>query len=107
LGSLVVSRIGDTAAPVKAKEAWPEKPLLREILASIDAAWRKGGSAVWSEQPNSGARYAVRILDVKWRLKSAIARDIIHQWLINGVLAVEVRDTKTHTRGLKVVGSID
>jgi hypothetical protein len=86
--------------------AWPPKDVCQQVLDAIREAWATGRP--WSNSPrarNEG-RYAPRIISMKFPVRPQVAERMVEQWLINGVLAVEVRDKNTKMAGLKVIGSI-
>jgi hypothetical protein len=101
--SLVVECSDEPTA--KARGGWPDKDTCRRILAAIGQAWQAGNP--WSDSPQSRDRYAPRIMWVRFEVPAKIARDMIDKWLINKVLAVEIRDFKSKIKGLRVVGDID
>jgi hypothetical protein len=100
--SLVVER---SQAPVSKKAGWPDKDTCRRILSAMDEAWRDGKP--WSSVPQTGERYAPRILWVRFQVPAKVGREMIETWLINEVITVEIRDFKTKVKGLQVTGGID
>lgn len=104
--SLVALAPDAPAAKPKAKDGWPERHVCQQILDAIEQAWKDGRP--WSSYPQSRreGRYAPLLMS-DWGVKAPMAQTMIETWLARGILSVEVRDTKTKAKGLKVVGRID
>lgn len=73
----------------------------KEILQSIDKAWRDGSP--YSDAPQSGSRFVVNAIIREFQMTRQRGRLLIRDWLTNGILQSQVYDTKTKSRGLRVV----
>lgn len=100
-----------TLVPEAAKAApdgdvWPDKDTCRRILNAANEAWISGKP--WSFEPQSkrSGRYAPRLINSGFGVTARLAESMIETWLMNDVLSVEVRNSDTKMKGLKVVGSI-
>lgn len=95
------------APKVENPAAWPDKETCRRILAQIDREWGKG--TPWSPFPQSRStgRFAPKLIASEYGVPAAVAAEMVEKWLMNGVLGVEIRDTDTKLKGLKVTGRID
>jgi hypothetical protein len=96
---------GPREAPTTS-DGWPEKHICQQILDAIGDAWKDGKP--WSSYPQSrrDGRYAPMLLS-QWGVKAPMAQMMIETWLARDILAVEIRDAKSKTKGLKVIGRID
>lgn len=103
--SLVVESIGESKETAQVS-SWPDKETCRRVINAIDAAWISGKP--WSFEPQSkrAGRYAPRLINSGFGLSAGLASNMIETWLMNDILAVEVRDTNTKMKGLKVTGAI-
>jgi hypothetical protein len=101
----LVAKACPTPAP-DGDDGWPDKDTCRRIMAAIEAAWITGKP--WSSYPHSKkhGRYAP-VLMRDFNVKPQIAEKMIETWLMRDVLSVEVRNTDTKLKGLKVIGRID
>lgn len=103
--SLVVNSIG-TAPQVPAQgAAWPDKETCRRVISAINEAWISGKP--WSHSPQSPDRFAPKMMAQRFEISVKVARDMLEKWLLNDVLSIEMRDSHSKQKGLKVVGSID
>jgi hypothetical protein len=100
-----------TLVPEATKDApdqkhWPDKDTCRRILNAITEAWVSGKP--WSFEPQSkrSGRYAPKIMGASFHINADLAETIIETWLMNDVLSVEVRNSDTKLKGLKVIGAI-
>lgn len=100
-----------TLVPTVAAEApnhthWPDRDTCRRIVQAINEAWLSGKP--WSFEPQSkrSGRYAPAIMNTSFKIAISLAENMIETWLMNDVLSVEVRNSDTKMKGLKVIGSI-
>ncbi|AYO83599.1 AAA family ATPase [Methylobacterium brachiatum] len=103
--SLVVSPAG-VVEEEKAPDGGPDRQKCREILDALRRAWDSGKP--WSSYPQSkrDGRYMPMLLaDFGVGAKQAV--HLMEAWLANGVISVEIRNTNTKTKGLKVAAGID
>lgn len=93
-----------TAAPDQ--NHWPDKDTCRQVVQAINEAWLSGKP--WSFEPQSkrSGRYAPKIMGASFHIGPALAETMIETWLMNDVLSVEMRNSDTKMKGLKVIGSI-
>lgn len=101
------SLVLDMAAKEPAQAGgWPAREVCQRILDAIRAAWDAGQP--WSPFPQTRhlGRYAPRIMWTTFEVEAGLAARMIEEWLINKVLAVEVRDSHRNIQGLRVIGVI-
>jgi hypothetical protein len=105
--SLVASPAQEAAPEQKQPSTWPDKETCRRILSALEKAWAAGKP--WSSYPHARkvGRYAPAILHSDFDIKPKTAEQMIETWLMNGVLSVEIRNSDTKLKGLKLVGRID
>lgn len=103
--SLIVQQIGNAAATRPASSGWPDRDTCKRILVDIREAWDAGKP--WSTSPQSPDRFGPRMVNVRFNIPVKIARDMLQTWLANDVLSIEIRNTDSKLKGLKVIGSID
>jgi RecA-family ATPase len=72
----------------------------RELLKEVQRRFDDG--APFSHASNSGARYFVTFLMRQHRMRRPAARNLLADWLNDGVVTVEMCDRKTKLVGLKV-----
>lgn len=85
---------------------WPDKDACRRIVQAISDAWVSGKP--WSFEPQSkrSGRYAPKLMNTSFQIAPSLAESMIETWLMNDVLSVEMRNSDTKIKGLKVVGTI-
>jgi hypothetical protein len=88
------------------KKGFPDITVCRQILCAMQEAWMKGGKNCWSNQHNTGARYAVKIMAIRWGLKEKTAKELLLHWEVNKLVEYQLRDSHEHTMGLNVIGPI-
>jgi hypothetical protein len=101
-------KVASTLVPVATQEASmpsapsPDRETIREILKAIDLAWKD--NRPWSNavQTKREGRFAARLIWKQFGIRPDAAERIIMDLLDNEILAVEVCDPKTKTRGLTV-----
>jgi len=90
--------------PIDAPDAagkWPDQNMRDRILYAITEGWAMGKP--WSSSPQSGERYAPRIMQVKFKIPARIGKEWMEKALIDEVLVNEIYNTESKMRGLKVV----
>jgi hypothetical protein len=88
------------------KNGWPDRDVCRQILYAMQEGWMKGGKACWSNQHNTGARYAAKIMHVRWGIKEKMAKEMLLHWEINKLVEYQEKEPKNHLWGLNVIGQI-
>lgn len=73
----------------------------REILKEVQRRFDAG--TPFSHSPNGGARYLVTFLMRQHRMSRREAKNVLTDWMNNGVVAIEMRDRKAKLVGLRVV----
>jgi hypothetical protein len=83
------------------------KPVAREILAAIDAAWKRG--APWS--PHARARPEGRyVCDNAARMFNVSTKEVdilVKQWLVNGIVTYRPAVSRRRPAGIEKTGSLD
>jgi hypothetical protein len=72
-----------------------------DMLKDIDRAWASG--LPYSNSPQSSDRYVVNSLMRKFQMTRTGAKFLIKDWLVNGVVQIDTKDTHAKLRGLRVV----
>jgi hypothetical protein len=105
--SLVVESIGEPAAEAKKQSGWPDDETCQRVLAAVREAWFNGKP--WSNVPQSkrDGRYAPKLISSRFAVSATMAESMVETWLMNDVLAVEMVNSDTKMKGLKVVGRIE
>jgi hypothetical protein len=105
--SLVVQSIGESKAEPEVNSKWPDKETCQRVLGAIREAWFSGKP--WSNVPQSkrDGRFAPKNISSRFDIPSGTAEHMLETWLMNNVLAVEMANSNTKMKGLKVVGGID
>jgi len=103
--SLVVEASDPPAA--NSSSTWPSKETCQRVLAAIREAWYSGNP--WSTAPQSkrSGRYAPKLISSRFEISPDVAEHMVETWLMNEILIVEIANTDTKIKGLKVIGSID
>lgn len=104
--SLVVS-FTDLAVVEAQESSWPSRDVCRAILQAIDQAWINGRPWSMHKQSSREGKYAIRNICEALALKAPAVEMVLETWLANEMIVVEVADTKTHKRGLKVMKWLD
>ena len=73
----------------------------RQILIEIDAKWND--QKPYSLAPNSGTRYAGKMMQTQFKLRKKVARNLLQQWWQNNMISEEIVSKKTKQKGLKVL----
>lgn len=77
------------------------------VLDEIRAAWNAGKPLSSYIQSRKDGRYLPQVMAAKHGLDAGAVEDLIEQWLVNGIVTVEMVDRHTKAKGLKVVGTIN
>lgn len=77
------------------------------VLSEISDAWKAGKPLSSFVQTRKEGRYIGRVMAAKHGLDAGAVDQLVEQWLMNGVVAVETVDKHTKVKGLKVVGRIN
>ena len=85
---------------------WPDTETCRRILSAITEAWFSGNPWSFSPQAKRLGRYAPRLINEQFKIAASVAESMVETWLMNNVLSVEMRDSHSKLKGLKVVGTI-
>lgn len=83
------------------------KDMARKILSVIEESWAEGRPLSLAPQTRGEGRYAPRVVEMRLHVQPQATVKLVEQWLMNGVVRAEVRNTDTKQKGLRVVGSID
>jgi len=85
---------------------WPDRDACRRVIQAINEAWTAGKP--WSFEPQSkrSGRYAPKLMGASFSIGASVAETMIETWLMNDILAVEMRNSDTKMKGLKVIGTI-
>jgi hypothetical protein len=71
-----------------------------QILKEIDQRWRDGNPFSASAQ---SPRYVLPVMVQKHALGARAARQLLSQWIVNGMVVIEEFDSDSKAKGLKVV----
>lgn len=101
--STLVPEVAESAPD---QQHWPDRDTCRRIITAIDEAWSSGKP--WSFEPQSKrtGRYALSLMGTSFHISAKLAESMIETWLMNDVLSVEMRNSDTKIKGLKVIGAI-
>ena len=77
------------------------------ILEEIREAWKAGKPLSNAIQTKREGRHVGRVMAAKHGLDAGAVEQLVEQWLMNGVVAIEVVDKHTKVKGLKVTGTIN
>ncbi len=77
------------------------------VLDEIAAAWKAGKPLSTAPQTRSEGRHVGRAMAIKHGLSAASVERLVEQWMVNGIVSVEIFDKHTKARGLKVIGTIN
>lgn len=114
--SLGVDDDGDTVttcivAPVEKQEQsddpLPPRTTCKAILKAIDEAWQAKNPFSMAPQAKASGRYAPRALGQQFNLPGKLIESLLLSWIDNAIVAVEMCDSDTKKRGLKVLEWLD
>ena len=77
------------------------------VLQEIREAWNAKRPLSTAPQTRKEGRHVARVMAAKHGLEAGAVESLVEQWLMNGVCAVEVVNSDTKMRGLKVIGNIN
>lgn len=99
-GCLIVPGEDDAASDM------PDWQIITEIFKSIDTAWV--AKKPWSIVPQSRmqGRYLPTFAKEHFNMGEKKTIKLVQDWLMNGYLAVEIADRKTHNKGLQVIKNL-
>lgn len=103
--SLVVSSIVEGKATAVA--ALPSRDLCKRILNAVDEAWRQGQPLNHMPQAKKGGRYAPRVISMQFNITADMAERLIMAWIDSATVALEMFNSDTKARGLKVLQYLD
>jgi hypothetical protein len=83
--------------------AWPDKKVCTDILRTIDRAWKAGSP--WSSDPRTrkDGRFAPLLIADSFPVKPQLAVQMMETWLMRGFLSVEIVDSHSKRKGIKVL----
>lgn len=77
------------------------------VLDEIRDAWKSGKPLSIAPQTRKEGRHVGRCMAMRHGLEANAVEQLVEQWLMNGVCAIEVVDKHTKVKGLKVIGTIN
>lgn len=80
------------------------RPDIIRLQDEIERRWKNGSP--FSETYHGGPRYIVPYMCRTFRVSRRYAEQFIADWLGNGIVAVEVRNSKTKVKGLKLMQKV-
>jgi hypothetical protein len=91
------------ATPSGPTSEWPSRHVCNEILKAMSKAWEVGKP--WSNQPNTrrDGRYAPSLIANRWEISEKLAEEIVTSWLLTSMIEVDMVDSKTRTKGIRVI----
>ena len=93
--------LGLSEKPAGVEEYGVDFETARQILIEIDAKWND--QKPYSLAPNSGTRYAGKMMQTQFKLRKKVARNLLQQWWQNNMISEEIVSKKTKQKGLKVL----
>lgn len=101
-GELVTSCVVAIAETITAYNGTPSLTTSRNILKLIDEGWSSKNPLTTAPQSKKTARYAPRFLSQHFAMRQADIEKLIGSWLDNEIVVMDVVDTNTKKRGLRV-----
>jgi hypothetical protein len=98
---------GAADVPGPVGPSWPQRDVLRAFQNDIQNAFLSGKPLQTASIAKREGRHAITRLAQAHSVPAAVVQDIVETWLNHDVLGVEVADTHTKTRGLKVLKWLD
>jgi hypothetical protein len=77
------------------------------VLEEIREAWNGKRPLSVAPQTRKEGRHVARVMAAKHGLEAGAVEQLVEQWLMNRVVSVEVVNSDTKMKGLKVIGSIN
>ena len=93
--------------PKDAPSDLPPMDTCKAMLTFIDTAWQEKNPLSTSPQTKHSGRYASRLLAKQFSLNQGTVQRLLESWIDAAVLAVEVCNSDTKKRGLKVLDWLD
>ena len=93
--------------PKDAPSDLPPMATCKAMLTFIDTAWQEKNPLSTSPQTKHSGRYASRLLAKQFSLNQGTVQRLLESWIDAAVLAVEVCNSDTKKRGLKVLDWLD
>lgn len=84
-------------------QALPPRHVCRAILTALDEAWKARNPFSMAPQAKASGRYAPRALSQQFDLSGQVIETLLLAWIDNAIVAVEMCDSDTKKRGLKVL----
>lgn len=81
----------------------PPRHVCRAILTALDEAWKARNPFSMAPQAKASGRYAPRALSQQFDLSGQVIETLLLAWIDNAIVAVEMCDSDTKKRGLKVL----
>lgn len=78
-------------------------PVLEEMQQAIDRKWKEGSPFSTAPQTRSQGRYFPGWAARQFGMPEKKVSSLVSDWLMSGVLAIEVADSNQKTKGLRVV----
>lgn len=102
--SLVVKSIGGPAAETTSN--LPPRETCRAILDMVRRHWDEKHPLNHTAQAKASGKYAPRIIGKAFGLEPKVVDRLILEWIDNDILRLEIFNTNTKAKGLRVIGSI-
>lgn len=85
---------------------WPPKDVCQQIVRDIGKAWDDGQP--WSNQVNTKktGRYAAERINDRYRVPKDVADDMVRRWLLNDVIAYDLKDAHKKLWGLRILNGL-
>ena len=77
------------------------------ILGEIRSAWNARRPLSTAPQTRKEGRHVGRCIAAKHGMAAEAVESLVEQWLMNGVVAIEMVNTDSKMKGLKVIGTIN
>src|SRR5690606_23490334 len=88
-------------------ESLPSRATCKAILKAVDEAWKAKHPFSMAPQAKASGRYAPRALGQQFELPGKVIETLLISWIDNAIVAVEMCDSDTKKRGLKVLEWLD
>lgn len=83
------------------------KSMAETVLGEIREAWKARRPLSTAPQTRKEGRHVGRCMAAKHGLPAEAVEQLVEQWLMNGVVAIEMVNTDSKMKGLKVIGNIN
>jgi len=104
--SLSVS-FGDAPEEDEDGVEWPSREVCKDVQKSIHDAWTKGKPLSPYPQTINEGRYAIRNISADHGLKPAVVKMMLEAWLRTEMLSLELADSHSKMKGLRVTKWVD